>query len=199
MSVDAFLEQTLSLDLEVNETGKLYAIGAQFGGREFVRQGRFNKVTALHELDQFAEPASYLLGHNIIHHDLPLLRALAPNLKLFDKPVVDTLYLSPLAFPENPYHRLVKNYKLVRDSLNDPLADARLAVTVFRDQWESFAGLNQREPDIMAVYRYCLESESLGRGFSDFWIPWGWSAWGPPALLRFSSSSWMGRSAPAVS
>jgi len=34
-----------------------------------------------------------------------------------NKPVrVDTLVLSPLCFPENPYHRLVKDYKLVRES-----------------------------------------------------------------------------------
>jgi ATP-dependent DNA helicase RecQ len=53
-----------------------------------------------------------------------VLRKLAPRLALHDKPVVDTLYLSPLAFPENPYHHLVKDYKLVRGSLNDPAADA---------------------------------------------------------------------------
>jgi ATP-dependent DNA helicase RecQ len=54
---------------------------------------------------------------------------------MFDKPVIDTLFLSPLAFPENPYHRLVKNYKLLRDSLNDPLADAKLALSLFLDLW----------------------------------------------------------------
>ncbi|MES9880787.1 MAG: RecQ family ATP-dependent DNA helicase [Sedimenticola sp.] len=165
MSVDRFLAQVVSIDLEINESGKLYAIGAQFAGREFLRQGRFNKVKALRELDRFTAPAGYLLGHNILHHDLPLLRALVPDLKLFNKPVIDTLYFSPLAFPENPYHRLVKDYKLVRDTLNDPVADARLALSVFRDQWARFSELNESEPDILAFYRYCLDTETLGRGF----------------------------------
>jgi len=34
----------------------------------------------------------------------------------------DTLYLSPLAFPENPYHKLIKNYKLIKNSKNNPVA-----------------------------------------------------------------------------
>ena len=79
----------------------------------------------------------YILGHNIILHDLPICRALNPQLAVFDKAVIDTLFLSPLAFPENPYHRLVKDYKLVRDSLNDPLADARRALSLFEDQWDA--------------------------------------------------------------
>lgn len=49
-----------------------------------------------------------------------------PNLKLLHLPVIDTLFLSPICFPENPYHRLVKNYKLVSESLNDPVSDALL-------------------------------------------------------------------------
>jgi len=44
-----------------------------------------------------------LLGHNLLRHDCPFAR-IAPDLKFLNKPVVDTLFLSPLAFPENPYH-----------------------------------------------------------------------------------------------
>ena len=51
---------------------------------------------------------------------------LFPELELLRLPVVDTLELSPLAFPENPYHRLVKDYKLVSDARNDPRRDAQL-------------------------------------------------------------------------
>ncbi len=53
--------------------------------------------------------------------------------------MVDTLFLSPLAFPENSYHRLVKDYKLVRDTMLDSVADCRLAERVFREQWVEFA------------------------------------------------------------
>lgn len=53
--------------------------------------------------------------------DLPIAR-IAPSLPLFHLPVIDMLVLSPICFTENPYHCLVKDYKLVRESLNDPVA-----------------------------------------------------------------------------
>ncbi|MGD8931585.1 MAG: RecQ family ATP-dependent DNA helicase, partial [Chromatiales bacterium] len=166
MLFEEFIRQTASIDLEANEAGRLYAVGAISGERSYAGKKNTHPLRMLQELDAFAEPADYLLGHNIIRHDLPILRGLAPSLKLFEKPVVDTLYLSPLAFPENPYHRLVKDYKLVHDTLNDPVADARLALTLFRDQWESFTRLKETAPEILAIYRYCLDTESVGKGLT---------------------------------
>ncbi|MGZ5009262.1 MAG: hypothetical protein ACXV8W_15270, partial [Methylobacter sp.] len=66
-------------------------------------------------------------------------------------------------FPENPYHRLVKDYKLVRDSLNDPLADARLALSLFRDQWEA---LQQQQDDggLLDFYHYAFSGDSQFAG-----------------------------------
>lgn len=49
-------------------------------------------------------------------------------------PLVDTLELSPVAFPQNPYHRLVKDYKLCTTTRNDPVRDAELAYALFLDQ-----------------------------------------------------------------
>lgn len=72
-------------------------------GRSFVRTKlRGGKLDdALHELDDFAETADVILGHNLIHFDLPHLRAAAPGLRLLGRPALDTLMLSPLAFPRN--------------------------------------------------------------------------------------------------
>lgn len=151
-----FLDKCLLLDLETDGS-KLFHIGAVFLGQTFERKGRFDLQTALQELDSFASGAEYILGHNILGHDLPVLEVLAPKLRLLLKPVVDTLYLSPLAFPENPYHRLVKDYKLVRDSINDPVADARLAASVLCDQWESFTSLGETERDVLSFFRYCFD------------------------------------------
>ena len=53
-----------------------------------------------------------MLGHNLIEHDLPLLRVLALTAGALALPVVDTLHLSLLTFPQNPYHRLIKNPSL---------------------------------------------------------------------------------------
>jgi ATP-dependent DNA helicase RecQ len=152
-----FIAKCLLIDLETTRNQSIHHIGALFGGNKFERSGRIDLAKALAELDAFAAGADFILGHNLLGHDLPVLEALAPGLNLLRKPVVDTLYLSPLAFPENPYHRLVKDYKLVRDSINDPIADARLAASVFCDQWESFASLAKAEGDVLSFYRYCFE------------------------------------------
>ena len=143
MEVSDFLDHCLLLDLEARGDA-IYRIGAVYGGESFERQGRFDLDRMLDELDHFAASSRYLLGHNLLDHDLPVLMRQAPDLRLLKKPVVDTLFLSPLAFPENPYHRLVKDYKLVKESLNDPVADARLAASLFSDQWASFAAAPSR-------------------------------------------------------
>lgn len=63
--------------------------------RNLERKGRFDVQTALKELDSFADGVDYVLGHNLLGHDLPVIESLATNLNLLQNPVVDTLYLSP--------------------------------------------------------------------------------------------------------
>ena len=149
MDFSELLTACLTLDLESTPDSKIFRIGATFQGNTFERKGRFNLKDALCDLDRFGAAAEFVLGHNLLGHDLPLLEAQFPNLQLLTKPVIDTLYLSPLAFPENPYHSLVKDYKLVRESVNDPVSDARLAASIFADQWERFVGLRDQDADIL--------------------------------------------------
>jgi ATP-dependent DNA helicase RecQ len=157
LDLPPILTQCLLLDLEVGKNG-LFGIGALLDGRTFQVQGKFDLDDALSALDAFAKEAQGILGHNLLDHDIPLLRKLRPALSLLHKPVIDTLYLSPLAFPENPYHRLVKDYKLVKDSVNDPIADARLAASVFVDQWQSFTGMAAAgHSDILSYYHFCFD------------------------------------------
>ncbi len=153
---ELFLRGCLCLDLETGRDGRIFHTGAILGGETLQARGGISKIEE--ELERLAGKAAFLLGHNIVGHDLPVLRTASAKLKeLFGLPVIDTLYLSPLAFPENPYHSLIKDYKLVRLALNDPVADARLAASVFADQWEAFAKLREKAPDIVAFYRYCFE------------------------------------------
>ena len=152
-----FLQQCLLFDIEVNENNVIYSIGAAFQGKCFqLKPGKKISPQQLQEFDEFSRSASFILGHNILHHDIPRLRQLAPFLQLLKKPAIDTLYLSPLAFPENPYHRLVKNYRIVRDSVNDPVQDALLAGKVFAEQWDAFAGQLDAGSDAPILYRSFL-------------------------------------------
>ena len=155
-ALGAVLDHALLLDLEVSHTGKILKIGAVRGGVTLARLGSISAHTLTGELTWLAAQAQCLLGHNLIRHDLPVLRAQAPGLPLFALPVIDTLVLSPICFPENPYHRLVKDYKLVRESLNDPVADARQAAILFADEFQSLNGLRQKDPRLFDVLHFLL-------------------------------------------
>ncbi len=165
MALSGLLTRTLMLDLETTRSGRIRHIGAILDGRVFEKKERAGSKTTLKELEAFAREAEFVLGHNLLGHDFPLLQSAYPWLKLLKKPVIDTLYLSPIAFPQNPYHHLVKDYKLVRATINNPVEDARLAASVFEDQWNSFKDLSEETPEVIDFYRYCF-FESVFNGFS---------------------------------
>lgn len=100
------LTSFVSIDLEVGrESGRINQLAG-------LRSDESNKLTfppgtlneALDALDRLADDVECVLGHNLIAFDLPQLRTVQPNLRLLNKPAVDTLRLHPLAFPRNPYH-----------------------------------------------------------------------------------------------
>ncbi len=164
MNFSDFIDRTLLLDLETTRTGKIRHVGAVLNNRIFEKTGNPGSKVVLEQLDDLARNADFILGHNLLGHDFPILKATSPGLDLLRKPVIDTLYLSPLAFPQNPYHRLVKNYKLVRSSINKPVEDARLAASVFADQWNSFAAMAAENPSLIDFYRFCFH-KSLFNSF----------------------------------
>ncbi len=165
MDLSELMAQTLSLDLETTRTRKIRHIGAVFNGRVYEKVKNAGSVKILKELECFAQSATYILGHNLLGHDFPVLKIAAPWLEFLKKPIIDTLYLSPLAFPQNPYHRLIKDYKLVRTAINSPVEDAKLAASVFEDQWQSFVSLAGQSPARIDFYRFCFQ-DSLFNGFS---------------------------------
>ncbi len=165
MNLTKFPVHTLLLDIETTRTGKIRHVGAVYDGRVFEKKSGAGTKAVLEELDRFAQPAAYILGHNLLGHDFPMLKTSAPWLDLLKKPVIDTLYLSPIAFPENPYHRLVKDYKLVRSAINSPVRDAKLAASVFTDQWRSFQVLAEQRAALIAFYEFCFR-DSMFNGFS---------------------------------
>ncbi|WP_236749306.1 DEAD/DEAH box helicase [Aeromonas caviae] len=154
-------DKILSFDLELTRDDNLRHLGALLDDQQLSLKGP--QELSIKELNNLAHHADLVLGHNILDFDLPWLakQAVRPQ-QLLDKPVIDTLYLSPLAFPKNPYHRLVKDYKLVRDALNDPVADARLALQVFSEQ---LAVLQSLPLPQLQLYQY-LFSQGVTAQFS---------------------------------
>ena len=162
----------LSLDLEVGKDGghiRALAAVRPDTGRRLVHSGR-GMANALAKLDDVANGASFVLGHNLIAFDLPILRAAKPDLRLLKLPAVDTLRLNPLAFPRNPYHGLVKHYQdggFKRGRVNDPEMDARLTLRLFGDQHK---GLGSASPDLLAAWHWLCTPEPAGvdRALNDF-------------------------------
>ena len=134
----------VSIDLEIHpENNDLLKIGAVVseGKENLCYKGRFDIASSMKKLDEFCKDAEFVIGHNISSHDIPWLKQHFSKLQLLSLPIVDTLYLSPLAFPKNPYHRLVKDYKIVKESVNDPVGDAKLTISLFNDQIEAFKNM----------------------------------------------------------
>lgn len=94
------------------------------------------------ELLDFLNGIDYVCGHNIIHHDAQYL--FGGN--TIHWTLVDTLYLSPLLFSERPYHKLVKDDKLVSDQINNPVNDCKKARDLLFDEiacWKSLPKYKQ--------------------------------------------------------
>jgi ATP-dependent DNA helicase RecQ len=156
------------IDIETPATGeavlhKLAAFRPDTGAR-ISFQGPFSPADVRRGLDSLAAGAEFVLGHNVRRHDLSVLAQLYPDLALTRLPVIDTLELSPLAFPENPYHRLVKDYKLVSDARNHPLRDAELSLQLFREELQAFEALCRTRPDEIALFHFLLGAAPGGVG-----------------------------------
>ena len=169
----AYRPRCLSLDLEVSvKDDRILEFAAVRGddGKALVC-GKQNLIVGLKKLDAFAEGLTFLLGHNIIGFDLPHLEAAKPDLAILALPAVDTLRLNPLAFPRNPYHRLVKHYRdgqLHRGRLNDPELDARLTLEVFQDQRDAFSDLAQKKPDLLLAWHWLTTGGDAISGLNGF-------------------------------
>lgn len=161
----------LIIDLEVDpKTDKPFKIGAfrPDSGLSFEKTFRGEKGfhTALGEMAHLTSGLKWLMGHNILGHDLKYLKAAVPEAAWLELPVIDTLRLSPLAFPQNPYHRLIKNHKIISSEINSPLADCRACWQLFQDQCMAFGKIKAEKPEEFALWT-ALSDIPLPYRFSD--------------------------------
>ena len=94
----------------------------------------------------FVSGMEYICGHNIIHHDAKYL--FSDEMRRWQ--LVDTLYMSPLMFPERPYHRLLKDDKLMSDQVNNPVNDCEKARDLLFDEVERWHSLSDNKRRIFA-------------------------------------------------
>ena len=160
----------LSLDLEVGQGNNwihaFAAVRSDTGKSVVLSEG--NLRAELLKLDDLSEGVSFVLGHNLIAFDLPYLAAVKPDLRLLKLPSVDTLRLSPLAFPRNPYHHLVKHYQdagLRCGQRNNPELDARIALELFNDECKA---LKKAPGNLLTAWHWLASAEEKMSGFDLF-------------------------------
>lgn len=166
MSFADFIKKCLTLDLEVGADRQIRDMGALCGGDELrVRDAGLSSDVA-QKLNAFADGADFVVGHNIVAHDRGFIKDHLPGAAILDLPVVDTLYLAPLARPQQPYHHLVKDYKLVGAAKSDPVADCRLSLQLLEDCWVILEKLEREQPGLVSVYRSCFDDSDAPGGVS---------------------------------
>lgn len=112
------------------------------------------------ELFLFLNGVEYVCGHNIFNHDIKYLFS---NDQCPWK-IVDTLYMSPLLFPERPYHRLLKDDKIISDQINNPLNDCKKANDLLLDEISAWNALSEKK---RAIYTSLLHGHNEFDGFLD--------------------------------
>lgn len=165
-----FLARCLSIDLEVDpSTAKIFAMAAVWHDDRPALVAR--KGVQDHHINQLEEAIADIahpIGHNILHHDMEYLIAVKPRVSKLMQSPIDTLWLNPLAFPRNPYHRLVKHYhdgRLAVGHVNDPELDAQLVFKVLENQLDAFLTLNSTDKDALTAYHYLTTRMERASGF----------------------------------
>lgn len=139
MSYDASHYAIIDLEIGFNDK-KIHDIGAiRYDGAVYHKASKEKLFDFLHDID-------FICGHNIIHHDAKYLFADRKCRWL----LVDTLYMSPLMFPDRPYHRLVKDDKLISDDINNPVNDCLKAKDLLLDEIARWNSLPERKRNLFA-------------------------------------------------
>ena len=154
-----FFDSEISKDGKIiSDLGAIKADGAQFHSSDKAA------------FAAFVEGADFACGHNIVNFDLKYIEDLFGRKKT---PIfIDTLYLSPLLFPKKPYHKLVKDYKLVGNEVSNPLRDSVNARDLFYDELEAF---RQLSPKLKWIFCSLLYDRAEFQGFFKYnnFVPYG--------------------------
>ena len=139
------------IDLEIDGKGRILDIGG-------VKSGQGFHSARIPEFADFVSDCDCLCGHNIIGHDIKYLK---PFLRK-EYILIDTLYLSPLLFPQKPYHKLLKDDKILTEELNNPLNDSLKAQSLYEDEVRAFNALDK---NFQQLYYDLLNEDSHFSGF----------------------------------
>lgn len=148
------MSKIVFIDTEVDiDTGKVCDYGAVDSEDRQLHTGSESAFS------DFIKENDFICGHNILAHDLKYIEKAvdASGIKF----AVDTLFLSPLLFPNRPYHALLKDDKLQTDELNNPLNDSIKAKELLYDEVNAFEALDDKLKNIFCSLLY-VQKEFYG-------------------------------------
>jgi ATP-dependent DNA helicase RecQ len=126
------------IDTEIEpKNGKILDIGGIKSDGDSFHQA------SVAEFIRFLNGTQFICGHNIFNHDLTYIGNALHDAGINPANVIDTLFLSPLLFPTNPYHALLKDDKLQSEYTNNPLNDSIKAKDLFHDEIAAFKKTNE--------------------------------------------------------
>jgi len=170
--IDEFDAKIVAIDFELRIRDNLpYLAGVYAPTSQEKRTWKINPDDTndinqkLVDISNFCNQFEIVIGHNLFNHDLLHLRKINPTLPLFDKPVIDTLELSPLAFPKWPYHKLVKDYKLISYSKNKPAEDAYLSWTLLKDEIRELSNKKKSPGIILQAWAKWFQASDSSEGY----------------------------------
>ncbi|MCA9624849.1 MAG: hypothetical protein KC731_37755, partial [Myxococcales bacterium] len=143
------------LDVEADRKGRILAIGVVRGDTSLhLALEAMSPEASREALLRLVGDRGVIAGHNLVAFDAPLLEQ-ALGLSLGRRPLLDTLHLSLLAWPERTSHRLDKTDGAgeAHVALPDPCADARRARAL---ALEAEAELATLEPELATLYASLL-------------------------------------------
>jgi ATP-dependent DNA helicase RecQ len=152
------MAHTLFLDIEASDDKKSIMIGA-------IKDGTPLRTSSFSEFEKFCEGAEFLIGHNIIDHDLKILEEKGISKPILKIPVIDTLLLSPLLRPDQQKHKLNKDYKESFPWINDPIMDSKQCEELLKDLVVAW---NNLESEIKTIYFNLLRDDLRFQPFFRF-------------------------------
>ena len=147
------------LEIDANSHGIADIGGIKSNGETF-------HSTSIRDFLDFLDGTGYVCGHNIFKHDLKYMEKVMPEINSFNR--VDTLYFSPLLFPAQPYHNLVKDDKLDPENYNNPLNDSQKAKRLFHDEENAFRQLDEELKQIYYLLLSDIEEFSAFFRYMDY-------------------------------
>jgi len=118
--------------------------------------------TSLIDFIQFIKGTEFICGHNIFNHDIKYIGKALNDAGINSANIIDTLFLSPLLFPTNPYHSLLKDDKLQSEAINNPLNDSIKAKDLFNDE---IANFKQIDDALKQIFYLLLKDKKEFRSF----------------------------------